>query len=155
VRSSGTVGRPLLPTVRTKAEDREVPDIGVEAVITVELRHQIRRNGHLGLDHTAAISANEVQVGFLIGVMVGRRAMTKVRVTDKTKLFKQLERSIDGRDVDRADGLPNLCQNFLRRRMPEGLHGLEHQLPLGRQPVASCPEHALPVAHAGSLWFGR
>jgi hypothetical protein len=35
--------------------------------------------------------------------------------------------------------------------MPEGLHGLEHQLPLGRQPVASCPEHALPVAHAGSL----
>jgi hypothetical protein len=31
------------------------------------------------------------------------------------------------------------------------LHGLEHQLPLRRQPVASCPEHALPVAHAGSL----
>jgi hypothetical protein len=35
------------------------------------------------------------------------------------------------------------------------LDGLEHQLPLGRQPVASCPEHALPVAHAGSLCFDR
>ena len=145
------VGRPLLPAVRTPAEDRKVPDIGVEAVIMVELRHQVRRNGDLGLDHTAAISADEVQVGFLIRVMVGRRAMTEVRMTDKAKLFKQLERSIDGRDVDSADCLPDLCQDLLRRRMPEGLHCLEHQLPLRRQPVASRPEHALPIAHAGSL----
>jgi hypothetical protein len=128
-----------------------MPDIGVEAVIMIKFRHQARCNAHIGLDHIAAISAHEMQVGFLIGVMVGRWAMTKVRVADQAKLFKQLERPIDGRDVDRADCLPDLCQDLLGRRMPECLHGLEHQLPLGRQPMASRPEHALPVAHAGSL----
>jgi hypothetical protein len=135
-RSGGAVGRPLLSAVRTQTEDREVPDIGVEAVVVVKLRHQARRHGHVGLDHTAAIAADEMQVGFLISVMVGRRAMTKMRVTDQAKFFKQLERSIDGRDVDRGGCLPDLRQDLLGRRMPECLHGLEHQLPLGRQPVA-------------------
>jgi hypothetical protein len=150
-RSRGAVGRPLLSAVGTQAEDREVPDIGVEAVVVVELRHQARRHSHVGLDHTAAISTDEMQVGFLISVMVGRRAMTKMRMTDQAKFFEQVEGSIDGRDVDRGGCLPDLRQDLLGRRMPECLHGLEHQLPLGRQPVAPRPEHALPVGHPGSL----
>ena len=80
--SRSTVCRRLVPAVGTPTEDREMPHIGVEAVIMVKFRHQVGRDGHVGLDHIAAVSAHEVQVGFLIGVMVGRRAMAKVGMAD-------------------------------------------------------------------------
>ena len=81
--------------------------------------------------------ADDVDV-LVLGRAVGRRAVAEVGVPDEAELLEQLERAVDGGDVDAGHRLADL----LRRGVAELAHGGQHLLALRRD--------AQPAARAGA-----
>ena len=109
-------------------------DVGVEAVLRRHRIDQVR--GHFGLDlgHALTVPADEVDVVRLGRRMVRGGSVTQVGVTDQSELLEQVQRAVDGGDVDALRGLPDLGQDLFGRRVVEVLDGLEYEFALRRQP---------------------
>ncbi len=63
--------------------------------------------------------------------------MTQVGVPHQPQLFEQLERPIDGGDVDTSRALLDPRRDLVGRTVLERLDGFEYQLPLWGQAVAT------------------
>ena len=101
----------------------------------------------------AAVAADQVHVVVVGGDRVGRGAVPEVGVADQAELLEQLEGPVDGRDVDPGRRLAHRRDDLVRRGVAELADGLEHQLPLRRQPVAAAraARRASRARRAGTL----
>jgi hypothetical protein len=81
------------------------------------------------------------------GQVVGRRPVPEVGVGDHADLLEQLERAVDGRDVDPARGLLDLGADLLRGGVIEPRHRLQDELTLRCHPVAAGPQLLVPPVH--------
>ena len=81
------------------------------------------------------------------GQVVDGRAVPEVGVGDHADLLEQLERAVDGRDVDPARGLLDLGADFLGGGVIEPRHRLQDELALRRHPVAAGSQLLVPPAH--------
>ena len=131
-------GRVCSGAVAAPAEDGEVRAIQHEAVLAgqtlLELVDEIGRR----IEHRAAGVAHHVDV-VVLGRPVRGCAVTQVGMAHEAELLEELERAIDGREIDFRDGLTDL----FRCRVAE---------------FANRPEHAVTLsghAHATRAQLGR
>ena len=128
-------------------------DVGRESMIGSKpvdgRRDDIR--AHFGNRSTR--SAHEMNVLGVIGDVIGRGAVTQMGVGDERQLFEQIERAINGRDVDAVRGFAHPRQDVVGCGMPKGGDRLEHQLPLRSEPVT--PRAQLPLPAAALACFDR
>jgi hypothetical protein len=96
-------------------------------------------------DHLPAIPADQVEVLVVAHRVVRRGAVGQVRVPHQPELLEHLEGAVDGRDVQRRRALADLREHLVRRRVAEGVDGVEDQLPLRGEPVALLAEPLSPV----------
>src|SRR5919112_6879726 len=62
-------------------------------------------------------------------------------VVDQAELFEQLERAVDGSDVDAGGALAHVVVHRFGRRMAQLVHRLQDQLALRGEPQTALPEH--------------
>src|SRR2546421_3363831 len=127
------------------AEDREVLHVGLEAEGRAQLAGERCRDRDVRLQHGAAVPADQMHVVVPVGQVVRGRAVPQMRVADQPQLLKQLQRAVDGRDVDAARGTPHLAEDVVGGGVFQGIDGFEHQLALRRQPVAALTQLLLPI----------
>lgn len=101
-----------------------------------ERGEQVRRDV---IDHTAD-TTYEVYVLFSGDAVIRRCAVGQVCVGHQTEFLKQLESAVNGGDVDPGRSLGHLRVNLIRRRMPQRVDRLEHQLALGGEPQTTRAE---------------
>src|ERR1700759_252629 len=91
--------------VGAAAEHGQVADVGIEPLLGLQGRNQ--RPGHVRADlgDLPAAPADQVHVVGVLGQVVGGGAVPEVGVADHAQLFQQLQRAVDGGDVDAAGGL--------------------------------------------------
>jgi hypothetical protein len=115
----------------TTAKDREMRSVQHEVVVlcepALEIVHQIRRR----LEHPAADVTHHVDV-VILRRPVGRRPVPQMGVPNQSNRLEELERPVDGGEIDLGDGLPEL----LRGRMPELPHGSQDPIALRGHPQA-------------------
>ena len=85
------------------AEDGEVLHVGLEPEAAPQLaRRTAPRPTTSASMHHVAVPADQVHVVVAVGEVVGRRAVPEVGVADQAQLLQQLQRPVDGGDVDAA-----------------------------------------------------
>src|SRR5581483_10038465 len=129
------------------AEDGEVAHVGLEAVPLVEGGDQGTDRVRADLGDPAAVAADQVHVVGVGGQVVRGRAVPEVGVRDHADLLEQLERAVNGRDVDAARGLLDLSADLLRGRVTEPRHRLQDELALRGHPVATGTQLLVPAVH--------
>ena len=137
----------LPSAVGAAAEDRQVAYVGLEAVPFVQGGDQGTDCVRADLGDPAAVPADQVHVVGVGGQVVGRRPVMEVGVGDHADVLEQLERAVDGGDVDAAGGLLDLGADLFRGRVVELRHRFQHELALRRHPVAAGPQLLVPPAH--------
>src|SRR3954447_15200507 len=101
------------------AEDREVPDVDGEAPVRGDPCHGLVEHVGWHLLDRAAYPADEMEMVGIVGRVVGRCAVAEVRVRYQTELFEQLERAIDGRQVDAGRRTTDFFGDLVRCRVAE------------------------------------
>jgi hypothetical protein len=81
-----------------------------------------------------------VDVLLAADTVIRRCTMAEVGVGDEAELLQELQRAVDGRDVDTFGGLPHLSHDLVGSGMPKPVDRLEHELSLRGQPVAARAE---------------
>ena len=105
------------------------------------------------LDASAG-ATDEVDVVGMVGQVVARRPVVEVGVSHDLQGLQRLERPIDrGRRQRRTPVGGDSCHHLVRRRMPEGCHGVEHALTLGGHPAALGTEPLADVLHHPTVRF--
>src|SRR6201996_44130 len=94
--------------VGAAAEHGQVTDIGLESLVGLQGRNQ--RPGHVRADlgDLPAAPADQVHVVGVLSQVVGGGAVPEVGVGHHAQLFEQLQRAVDGGDVDAAGRLAHL-----------------------------------------------
>ena len=101
-------------------------------------------------DDAVAIPADQVEVLVVGDRVVRRRAVAEVRVPDQAELLEDLERAVDGGDVDRRGLLAHPRQHLVGGGVAEGVDRAQDQLALRGQPVALLPQRRPPVVGSSS-----
>ena len=155
------LGRPALPraagsfrraglgrlrrAVGAAPEDREVLHVGLEAERAPQLRGEVGDHVHVGLDDVRAVPADEVDVVMAVRQVVRRGAVPEVGMADQPELLQELQGPVDGGDVHARRRPAHLAEDVVGRRVLQLVHGLQNELALRRQPVATLPKIGLPV----------
>ena len=121
--------------------------------VVAQLGGEVGGHRDVRLDHVRAVPADQVDVVVPVGEVVRRRAVPEMGMADQPELLQQLQRPVDGGDVDPRRRPPHLHEDVVGGRVLKGVHGFEHELALRRQPVAALPQVALPVGahHTASV----
>src|SRR3954465_8974405 len=132
------------PAGRADTEDGEVTGVDGEPVLGRDPAHRTLDDLCRHLLDASALPADEVEVVRVVGGVVGRRAVAEMGVGDEAELLEQLERAIDGRDVDAAGGAAYPLGDLVGGGVAERGDGLEDELALRGEPVAARAEAGLP-----------
>lgn len=90
--------------------------------------------------------------------VIRRCAVAQVGVRNESELFEQIERAVDGGDVDAGRSFAHFGDDLIGSGMPETGDGFKDELPLRSEAVAPRPQLAVPAllaevalscAHAG------
>lgn len=108
--------------------------IDLEAVVALDRAQERTELARRQLDHRFASLADEVLV-FFVGEVVDGASVSEVHVVDDVDLLERVERSVDGRDVDRREPAVDVGGEFVGGDVSlRGEHGLDDHLARGRAP---------------------
>src|ERR1700750_277549 len=118
------------PAVGAAPEHGQVRDVRLEPVPRVERPGERRDLVRAGFVDLPAALADQVYVAGVAGQVVRGRAVVQVRVGDEAEAVQQLQRPVDGGDVDALGGLLHAGRDLFWRRVAQPGDRLEDQLAL-------------------------
>lgn len=111
-----------------------MPDIKLEPVVVAQTSGQGGQLRRVHLLHPFAEPADQMDVLRLVDIVVGGSTVREVHVRHQTQLCEQLERAIDGGDVDPGRVFEDRGVDLFRSGVAEPAHRIEDQLALRGQP---------------------
>ena len=140
----------MLAAGTTRPEEGEVPDVEVEAGGARDTPDHVAEHVTRRFLHATALAAHEMDVVVVTGDGVRRCSVPEVRVLHEPELLEQLERSVDGGDVDPAGRPAYPFRDLVGSGVTERRDCFEHELALRGQAVSARAEARLPgVARLG------
>jgi hypothetical protein len=107
---SGWVG--VSPAAAANPEDRQVLNLDMKPVFVVRERPHRIQEGVGEIEYGSTVSADQVMVAALAQQLVLGMPPTQLRLTDQVQGLQEVQRSVDGRDVQigvgRTNGLVDL-----------------------------------------------
>ena len=107
-----------------------MPEVNEERVLPLERRGERVEKVRGDLADVTAVTADEVYVLLLADGVIRGRAVGQVRVGHQAEFLEQLQRAVDGGDVDAGGGLRHLEVHLVGRGVAKAVHRLEHELTL-------------------------
>jgi len=107
-----------------------MPEVDQERVLPLERRGERVEQFRGDLADVTAVAADEVYVLLLADGVIRGRAVGQVRVGHQAELLEELQRAVNGGDVDTGGGLRHLEVHLVGRGVAKVVHRLEHQLAL-------------------------
>lgn len=139
------------------AEDGEVGQIHREAALVLQPRDDGGGQAGWGVDHAAAVVADDVDV-LVLGGAVARSAVAEVGVGDQAEALEQLYGAVDRGHVHIGEA----GRDLLRGGVTQRAHGIEHALALRGHAQPARPQrvgqvrfdHRFSVSRHGSIMVG-
>ncbi len=140
-------------------EDGDVFELGVEAVILLQVAPQRLEGRRVYVGDRATLAAHEVMVVGLANRMINKSAAAEISLSRETLLLQQFQRPVDGRDVDVGVLLPGPGVDLLGADVIiAGLDGFQYHHALRRQAKPSllkCLEQVFVCLHIGQQGVDR